>query len=101
MSKAKRVSDLNDIRNTNPGPGQYNDNNTIQNILVKNPSWKIGKAKRKKLYYGDQSFPGVAISGSPGERLPHYTMRIKGVISKYETDVPGPGTYKNEKMSLF
>ena len=104
LGKARRVSDLNDLRNTNPGPGQYDDINTIKNILVKNPSWKIGKAKRKILYYGEKSFPGVGnytISGRPGELSPYYTMRIKGILSNYETEVPGPGTYKNEKMDLF
>jgi hypothetical protein len=104
LSKAKRVSDLNDLRNTNPGPGQYNDYTTIKNILIKNPSWIIGKANRKSLNNGDQSFPGVGhytISGRPGDLSPHYSMRIKGIMSKYETDVPGPGTYKNEKMSLY
>ena len=104
MSRAKRVGDLNDLRNTNPGPGQYDDNITIKNILIKNPSWKIGKSKRKALYNGEIAFPGVGnytISGRPGEFSPHYTMRIKGILTKYETDVPAPGTYKNETMNLF
>ena len=104
LSKAKRKTDLNDLRNQNPGPGQYNDDTTIKNILVKNPAWKIGKSRRKSLDPSDKSFPGVGnytICGNIGSFSPHYTMRIKGIMSNYETDVPGPGTYKNEKMGLY
>ena len=28
-------------------------------------------------------------------------MREKGILSNYTTDVPGPGTYKNENMTLY
>ena len=104
ISKAKRITDLNDLRNDNPGPGQYNDDITIKNILIKNPAWKIGSSKRKSLNPADKSFPGVGnytISGNLGNFSPHYTMRIKGALSNYENDVPGPGTYKNEKMNLY
>ena len=104
ISKAKRVTDLNDLRNENPGPGQYNDDTTIKNILKKNPSWKMGSSLRKSLSQADKSFPGVGnytISGDIGNFSPHYTMRIKGMFSNYENDVPGPGTYKNEKMGLY
>ena len=104
IGKAKRITDLNDLRNENPGPGQYNDDTDIKNILVKNPTWKIGTSQRKSLNFADKSFPGVGnytISGNFGSFSPHYTMRIKGILSNYMTDVPGPGTYKNEKMGLY
>ena len=104
ISKTKRVTDLNDLRNDNPGPGQYNDDITIKNILIKNHSWKIGSSKRKSLNEGDKLFPGVGnytIYGDLGNNSPHYSMRIKGKLSNYENDVPGPGTYKNEKMCLY
>ena len=104
ISKAKRITDLNDLRNDNPGPGQYNNDTDMKNILVKNPSWKIGSSVRKSLNPADKSFPGVGnytICGNIGESSPYYTMRIKGNISNYKTDVPGPGTYMNEKMGLY
>jgi hypothetical protein len=104
ISKAKRITDINDLRNENPGPGQYNDDITLKNILIKNPSWKIGTSKRKSLDPSDKSFPGVgnySISGIIGSFSPHYTMRIKGIMSNFNTDSPGPGTYKNEKMGLY
>ena len=104
IGNAKRVGDLNDLRNTNPGPGQYDDDTTIKNVFIKNPSWKIGTSKRKSLDHADKSFPGVGnytISGELGAFSPHYTMREKGILSNYTTDVPGPGTYKNENMTLY
>ena len=104
ISKAKRITDLNDLRNENPGPGQYNDDITIKNILMKNPSWVIGSSKRKSLNPADKSFPGVGnytICGKIGDSSPYYTMRIKGDMSNFKTDVPGPGTYMNEKMGLY
>jgi hypothetical protein len=104
IGKEKRITDLNDLRNENPGPGQYNDDIDIKNILIKNPTWKIGTSKRKSLKFSDKSFPGVGnytISGNLGSFSPHYTMRIKGVMSNYMNDVPGPGTYRNEKMGLY
>ena len=88
----------------NPGPGQYNDDLTIKKILIRNPSWKMGSSKRKSLSPSDKSFPGVGnytISGNFGHNSPKYTMRIKGIMSKYTTDVPGPGTYNNDKMYLY
>ena len=58
-NKIKRITDLNDLRNENPGPGQYKDDITIKNILMKNPSWVIGSSKRKSLNPADKSYPGV------------------------------------------
>ena len=52
----------------------------------------------------DESYPGVGnytIYGKIGDSSPYYTMRIKGDMSNFKTDVPGPGTYKNEKMGLY
>ena len=71
---------------------------------MKNPSWVIGSSKRKSLNPADKSFPGVGnytICGKIGDSSPYYTMRIKGDMSNFKTDVPGPGTYKNEKMGLY
>ena len=105
IGKSKRVNQLlNNPTNSNPGPGQYDDDKNIKNIKVKNPSWKIGSSKRKSLSQSDITVPGVGnytISGVFGKYSPHYSMRIKGPLTKYTTDVPGPGQYKNEKMNLY
>ena len=105
IGKSKRVNQLlNNPTNPNPGPGQYNDDKTIKFVQIKNPSWKIGSSKRKSLSQKDRSVPGVGnytISGVFGSYSPHYTMRIKGILANYKTDVPGPGQYQNEKMNLY
>ena len=104
IGKEIRKNKFLEPNNSNPGPGQYNDNIKIKNVLKKNPSWKIGTSRRKSLTLHDKSFPGVGnytICGSFGENSPHYTMRIKGMLDDYSNDVPGPGTYKNEKMNLY
>ena len=105
LRKSKRKNDLlNNPTNSNPGPGQYNADKTIKFIKVKIPSWKIGSSKRRSLSQSDKNVPGVGnytISGTFGKNSPHYSMRIKGILSNYSNDVPGPGTYNNDKMNLY
>jgi hypothetical protein len=105
IGKSKRSNQLlSNPTNQNPGPGQYNDDKTIKYVKIKYPSWKIGSSKRKSLSQNDKSVPGVGnytISGTFGKYSPHYSMRIKGILSNYSKDVPGPGHYKNEKMNLY
>ena len=105
IGKSKRKNDLlNNPTNSNPGPGQYNADKTIKFIKVKIPSWKIGSSKRRSLSQSDKNVPGVGnytISGTFGKNSPHYSMRIKGILSNYSNDVPGPGTYNNDKMNLY
>ena len=105
IGKSKRENNiLSNVKNSNPGPGQYNDDKTIKYVKIKHPCWKIGSSKRKSLSQTDKSTPGVGnytIGGTFGKYSPHYTMRIKGIMSKYTTDVPGPGQYQNEKMNLY
>ena len=102
IGKSKRLNQLNNPSNTNPGPGQYNDDKNIKFVKIKNPSWKIGSSQRKALSQSDKSVPGVGnytIYGTFGKYSPHYSMRIKGKISNYTNDVPGPGQFKNENWN--
>lgn len=103
IGTAKRFSTLNSSMTNGPGPGAYNDLNSIKNIRDKKPSWKIGTAGRTSLNENGLSSPGPGnynISKNIGDDAPHYSMRVKDKDSKnYIT--PGPGRYENEKMNLY
>lgn len=83
------------FKNGVPGPGQYNNSNSI---YKKNPSWKIGSSQR------DDDLKRVIREGVPGPGMyefnnntrksaPNYQFgrEKRGNIQKSET--PGPGQY--------
>ena len=85
-----------DIKNKNPGPGQYNDSNAIYR---KNPSWKIGTSQR------DDELKRIKREGVPGPGMYEFDDRTKYNAPKYrfgsekrgdlkKSDTPGPGQYR-------
>ena len=103
LGKSKRLLEFLKI-NTNPGPGQYSSLEGEKYTKNKSPSWKMGTSIRKSLSQSDISFPGVGkytIAGTPGANSPKFSMRIKGFLSKFQKDVPGPGQYEIKGNSIY
>ena len=87
----------NNIRNINPGPGQYND--TFDITKTKNPSWKIGTSVR------DDGLKRIKREGLPGpgmyefyditkNKAPIYGFGTEKRGERKKNDTPGPGQYR-------
>ena len=104
IGKFKRFSySTTDLFST-PGPGKYNLFKTITIIKNKDPTWKIGTAKRKLLIDVDKDIPGPGrynITKEIGNDSPHYSMGHKQKEKEIKFGSPGPGKYNLSRGITF